>query len=169
MKLTFSGKEDDKKNFCNQVYFEAKNFCEKGEFEVEFKKLTKKKTVDQLRGVYKLFQLSAPHFQEWKPKESWTLDKIKEFAKAELGYKRPPTNFEVAMMIKQSGFTPKDEEERKAMINFCKKIDQNISFADFTKEQLYNFIKEYEVWALEKGWQDVFLDDVDKKNLYGFK
>ena len=174
MKLTFSGEQEDKKNFCNQVYFQAVSLCDKGAFEVEFKKPDKKKTVDQLRGVYKLFQLSAPHFQKWKPREDWTLDKIKEFAKSELGYKRPPSNFEVAMMIKQSGLTPKDEAERKTMVSFCKKIDQNISFADFTKEQLYNFIKEYEVWALtakddKPVWDDVFLDDGDKKDLYGFK
>lgn len=169
MKLIFSGNQEDKKNFCNQVYFEAVSLCDKGEFEVEFKKKVDPKTASQLNAVYKLFQLSLPHFQKWKPKENWTLEKIKEFAKAELGYKRPPTSFEVAMMIKQSGFVPKDEAEKKVMVNFCRKIDQNISFADFTKEQLYNFTREYEVWALEKGWQDVFLDDGDKKNLYGFK
>jgi len=174
MKLTFSGEQEDKKNFCNQVYFEAVSLCDKGAFEVEFKKPDKKKTVDQLRGVYKLFQLSAPHFQRWKPKENWTLDKIKEFVKSELGYTRQITPFEAAMMIKLSGKKPVDNTERKNMYDFYLNGKVNISFADFTKEQLYNFTKEYEVWALTARddkpiWDDVFLDDGDKKDLYGFK
>ena len=55
------------------------------------------------------------------------------------------------------------------MVKFCRKMKQNRSFADFTMGELCNFMKEFEVWALEKGWQDVFLDDGEKRSLLNFK
>ena len=61
------------------------------------------------------------------------------------------------------GFVPNYGGEKKKMVRFCKKIKQNISFADFTKEQALNFVKELEVWAQEKGWSDVYLADEEKQ------
>ena len=130
---------------------------------LEIKETKKTKSTDQLRAIYKLFQLCKPHFQKWKPAFDWNVEEIKEFIKVELGYTKNPSNFEIAIMIKQSGFIPKDEEEKKKMVKFCKKIKQNISFADFTKEQAFNFVKELEVWAQEKGWSDVYLTNEEKE------
>lgn len=122
------------------------------------------KTHDQLKGVYKLFQKSITHFQAWKPSVDWNEEMIKEFAKMELGYIREPTPFEIGLMIKSSGFIPKDEIERKRMVKFCKKFKQTKSFADFTKEELFNFTNEYQVWAQaangdKPAWSDVFLEE----------
>lgn len=128
-------------------------------FYVEFCDLKEPKTHDQLKGIYKLFQKALPHFEKWRPAENWDLEKIKEYSKAHLGYQREPSDFEVNIMIKSSGFAPKDDAEKQKMINFCKKIKQNISFADFTKAQLTNFIKEFEVMCHERGWIDVFLEN----------
>lgn len=166
MKLDFSNKTQKQQDaLIGDGYFYLQEGAKLGKCVeiVEAKPSKPNKTHEQLRAIYKLFQFSLPHFQKWKPAESWTLDKIKEFVKAELGYTRQPSNFEIAMMIKQSGFKPKDEEEKKKMIKFCKKMKQNISFADFTKEQLYAFTKEYEVWAQtaqgdKDAWSDVFLE-----------
>ena len=170
MKLTFS--------FSNTANFGdlqakvseliRKGLAAKKDFTVEFSS-KQPKTSDQLRGAYKLFQLALPHFQAWKPQINWDLEMIKEFTKTELGYVREPNQFEIAMMIKQSGFKPTQEEKRR-MVKFCKNIKQNISFADFTKEQLYNFTKELEVWALTQtpekpAWTDVFLSDGEKEAL----
>lgn len=133
------------------------------------------KTTEQLRAIYKLFQLALPHFQEWMPNLVWDEELIKEFAKTELGYTREPTKFEIAIMIKameskivREGGSKLTEKERDDAKQVCKKIEQNVSFADFTKEELYNFTREFEVWALSKGWDDVFLDDGEKKSLFGF-
>lgn len=146
-------------------------FCERAKkglntFIGDAPKEESKKSYGQLKALYKLFQLALPYFQKWNPKVIWSLEGIKEFAKAELGYTRKPTGFEISMMIKQSGFKPKDEAEKKRMVKFCKKIKQNISFADFTKDQAWNFAKEFEVWCHEKGWSDVYLTDQEKK-LFG--
>jgi len=170
-------KQDDKKDKCKAIYFKVVELSKLGEFEVIFQNIKTPKTNEQLKGVYKMFQLALPHFQKWRPRQEWDLEKIKEFVKAELGYTREPSGFEIGMMIKQSGFCPKGQAEKMRMIKFCKKIKQNISFADFTKEQLFKFINEFEVWALsvkddKPSWNDVFLDDGSKKSLlewYGKK
>ena len=140
---------------------------ESGDLELTLKPFKRIKSFEQLKGVYKLFQLALPHFQEWKPKLVWTEELIKEFAKTELGYTREPTGFEISMMIKASGYIPKDDTDKAKMAKFCRRMKQNVSFADFTKEELYNFTREFEVWALSKGWEDVFLDDGEKRSFLG--
>ena len=64
MKLTFNGKEEDKKNFCNQVYLEVVNLSNKGAFEVEFKKLTKSRSLSQNAGYWRICTILAPYVQE---------------------------------------------------------------------------------------------------------
>lgn len=140
---------------------------EYGDLELTLSPFKRTKSFEQLKGVYKLFQLALPHFQKWKPNLTWNEELIKEFAKTELGYTREPTGFEISMMIKASGYIPKDAKDKSKMIKFCRRMRQNKSFADFTKEELFNFTKEFEVWALNKGWDDVFLDDGEKKSLLG--
>lgn len=139
--------------------------CQRAEqgINTEILDVVEKKSYGQLKAIYKLFQLALPHFQAWNPKVIWNLENIKEFAKAELGYTREPIGFEIAMMIKQSGFEPKNEEEKNKMVKFCKRMKQNISFAEFTKEQAFNFVKEFEVWCHEKGWSDVYLTNEEKE------
>jgi hypothetical protein len=141
---------------------------ESGDLVLTLSPFKRTKTTEQLRAIYKLFQLALPHFQEWIPDVNWDLERIKEFAKIELDYTREPTEFEISMMIKASGYIPKDDTDKAKMAKFCRRMKQNKSFADFTKEELYNFTREFEVWALSKGWEDVFLDDGEKKSLLGF-
>lgn len=165
MKLTFF--QSNKTNWAKlQVELSdaiTKHLACGKDFEIEFSEVKEGKSWEQLKAIYKLFQFCLPHFQKWKPRMVWNLKSIKEFIKSELGYTRAPNNFEVSMMIKQSGFVPKNEEEKKRMIGFCKKIKQNISFTEFTKEQAYNFVNELEVWAQEKGWSDVYLTNAEKE------
>lgn len=145
---------------------------ESDDLELTLSPFKRTKSFEQLKGVYKLFQLALPHFQKWMPNLTWNEELIKEFAKTELGYTREPTGFEISMMIKASGYIPKDAKDKSKMIKFCRRMRQNKSFADFTKEELFNFTKEFEVWALtstkdKPSWQDVFLDDGEKKSLLG--
>lgn len=144
---------------------------------VEVKAKKPSKSHEQLKGAYKLFQMSLPHFQKWKPKVIWTLEEIKEFAKAELGYVRDSKPFEIGLMLKLMGFNMKEEDKADAL-KWCKKIKQNLSFADFSKEQLYNFTKEYEVWAqtaqykegkeIKPAWSDVYLTTEETQALVEF-
>lgn len=85
MKLFFSGQEEDKKNFCSQVYFEAVAFCEKGEFEVEFKKITKNKTSYQLRGFWRICTILVPYVRE-KYGEICDKEFVSDMAKLSAGY-----------------------------------------------------------------------------------
>lgn len=146
------------------------------DFYCEFGFYQKSKTYRQLRGVYKLFQLALPHFQDWKPRVEWTLELVKEFVKTELNYTRDSKPFEIGLMLKSIGFDLQESEKGEAL-KWCKKIKQNISFADFTKEQMISFTNEFEVWAqtpifdIVKGerietkpaWQNVYLESEDKK------
>ena len=147
----------------------------KKDFSVEFKEEKLKKTPEQLKGIYKLYQFSLPHFQKWKPKLNWDLEQVKEFSKAELRYTRDSKPFEIGLMLKLMGFDMREEEKPDAL-KWCKKIKQNLSFADFTKDQLYNFTKEYEVWAqtaqyekekeIKPAWSDVFLEPSELNNYF---
>lgn len=175
MKITFSFSDTNSIEKGQVQVSEAMiaHLKSKKDFYVQFGNDKIKKSSDQLRAIYKLFQLCMPHFERWKPQVTWSLETIKEFTKAELGYVRNPNSFEIAMMIKQSGFSPKDDEEKKKMIRFCKRIKQNISFAEFTKEQAYNFVNELEVWAQtpnqkmkKTAWSDVYLTNEEKESFW---
>jgi hypothetical protein len=85
MIIEFDGLEENKKNFCNQVYFEAKTFCEKGGFSVEFKKTVKSKTNDQLRGYWRICTILAPFVQE-SYGEICDKDFVSDMAKLSAGY-----------------------------------------------------------------------------------
>lgn len=139
--------------------------CSTKNLDIEIREVKQKKTYEQIKAAYKLFELCQPHFVKWKPASEWSIEQIKEFMKSELGYMRKPTKFEIAMMIKQSGFIPKTNNEKLKMIKFCKKIKQNISFADFTKEQFCSFLEETQVWAQteikeinKSAWLDVYIE-----------
>lgn len=168
MELNFIFSESERRNWKFKLdkclpFLEQNLLSQNGDFQISLAPFKSKKSWEQLKAIYKLFELSLPYFQEWKPHIAWDLDLIKEFSKSELGYTREPTSFEIAMMIKQSGFIPKSQEEKKRMIKFCKKMKQNKSFADFTKEELYNFTNEYEAWAItaskeKPSWPNIFLE-----------
>ena len=142
-------------------------------FVVELYEIKETKSYLQLRALYKLFELARPYFTKWRPTIIWTDERIKERVKEELKYTIPLDDFEIAMMIKQTGFTPKTKEERKTIINHCKEKRKNRSFKDFTKEEMYNFTMEFEVWAqtpildtkgkeIKLGWPDVFLTSAEQ-------
>jgi len=136
------------------------------------------KTFKQLKGLYKLFALSRPYFEKWKPKLTWDDEKIKEYVKEELGYVIALDDFEVAMAIKQTDFIPKNKDERKIIIDHCRDKRKNRSFKSFTKKETYDFTMEFEVWAQtpdkekkKDGWPDVFLTSAEQMAMdtaYGF-
>jgi hypothetical protein len=152
------------------------------DFDIDVDEDKKGKSHSQLKAVYKLFQKSLPHFKKWKPtiKQDdeevpldWNLDGVKEYAKTELGYTRPPTILEIAMRIKMSGINYQDETEKNNAFKFYSKSKINLSFADFSKEQIYNFTMDYQVWAqtpifkkgkeIKPAWQDVYLESEEKQ------
>jgi hypothetical protein len=53
---------EQKKHLCNAVYFECVN--RKGEFEVEFRAISKKRTNKQNAGYFRLCSLLVPFFQK---------------------------------------------------------------------------------------------------------
>jgi hypothetical protein len=166
------------RDLANKVYLTASQSPLDKEFVVEFKSGGDlEKTYKQIKGVHKLLELSLPHFQRWKPQVDWDLKKVKVFAKLEMKYLREPTNFEIALMIKSTGFEPETKEEKKKMAKFCKQYKQVKSFADATKSELMEFVGEYEKWAqtpiyemidgvrveTKPAWLDVFLTNEEKE------
>lgn len=147
MKLTFSGQEADKKNFCNQVYFEAKNFCEKGEFEVEFKKLTKSRTLSQNAGFWRICTILTPYVQE-QYGEICDKDFVSDLAKLGAGYSQ-----KVSKSIVPKSLTKATKEEMGILI-----------------EQLYKMceffgMKNYELTPSEsKAMKDYYKDDLGFNN-----
>ena len=146
-KLVFSGQEEDKKNFCNQVYFEAKNFCEKGEFEVEFKKLTKSKTLSQNAGYWRICTILTPYVKE-QYGEICDKDFVSDLAKLGAGYSQ-----KVSKSVVPKSLTKATKEEMGILI-----------------EQLYKMceffgMKDYELTPNEsKAMKDYFEDDLGFNN-----
>jgi len=111
MKLTFSGQEADKKNFCNQVYFEAVAFCQKGEFEVEFKKLTKSRTLSQNAGYWRIATNLVPYVQE-QYGEICDKDFVSDLAKLGAGYSQ-----KVSKSVVPKSLTKATKEETSKFIS----------------------------------------------------
>lgn len=125
MKLTFSGKEEDKKNFCNQVYFEAKTFCEKGEFEIEFKKLTKSRTLSQNAGFWRICTILAPYVQE-QYGEMCDKDFVSDLAKLGAGYSQ-----KVSKSVVPKSLTKATQEEMGILIEQLYKMCEFFGMKDY--------------------------------------
>ncbi|MBM5782402.1 MAG: hypothetical protein FJ368_03160 [Pelagibacterales bacterium] len=170
MNLDFKNKTQQQKNvLIGQGYFYIQEMAKHGK-NIEIVEMKEGKSYLQLRAIYKLFQLCLPHFEKWKPTIIWDLEKIKEFVKTELKYTRPITPYEAAMLIKQRKEPPVDNTEKESMYDFYLNQVKNISFADFTKEQAYNFANDLEVWAQtsdektkKTAWENVFLTNAEKE------
>ena len=140
MKLIFSGEEEDVKNFCNQVYFEAQNFCKKGAGEIEFKTLAKSRTLSQNAGYWRIATILAPYVKE-QYGEICDKEFVSDLAKLGAGYSQQvsksvvpksltkATKEEMGMLIEQlykmcSFFGMKDYEltssETRAMLEYYK-------------------------------------------------
>lgn len=132
-------------------------------FEVKFSDKKEDKSWLQIKGIHQLCTKLIPHLSK-EHHASYSLEDVKDYVKREFDYMRPSTKFEAALMLKSIGIKLKEEEKKEAFA-FCKKIKQPKSFADATKEEMIDLIKKVEVWAAEKGWPDVYLDDEEKRNM----
>lgn len=135
-------------------------------FEVKFSEKKEDKSWNQIKGIHLLITKLIPHLQK-EHNATYSLSDVKDYVKREFNYMRPSTKFEAALMLKSIG-VKLSEEEKKEAFAFCKKIKQPKSFADATKDEMIDLIKRIEVWAAEKSWPDVYLDDEEKRNMVKF-
>ena len=132
MKLQFSGEQEDKKNFCNQVYFQAVSLCDKGAFQVEFKKLPKSRSSSQNGGYWRLCTIPAPYVQK-EYGEICDKEFVSDLAKLGAGYSK-----KVSKSVVPKSLTKATQEEMGMLI-----------------EQLYKMceffgVKDYELTSYEK-------------------
>lgn len=140
MKLIFTGQEADKKNFCNQVYFEAVAFCAKGEFEVEFKKLTKSRTLSQNAGFWRICTILAPYVQE-QYGEICDKDFVSDMAKLSAGY-----SHKVGKQVVPKSLTKATKEDMNILIEKLYSICEHFGLKDYelTPEETRAMLKHYE-------------------------
>ena len=110
MKLQFSGEQEDKKNFCNQVYFQAISLCDKGAFEVEFKKLTKSRSLSQNAGYWRLCTNLIPYVQK-EYGEICDKEFVSDLAKLGAGYSK-----KVSKSVVPKSLTKATQEEMGILI-----------------------------------------------------
>lgn len=132
MKLIFSGQEADKKNFCNQVYFETVNLCNKGAFEVEFKNTKKGRTLNQNSGYWRICTILTPYVKK-EYGEICDKEFVSDLAKLGAGYSQ-----KVSKSVVPKSLTKATKEEMGILI-----------------EQLYKMceffgLKDYELTTTEK-------------------
>ena len=125
MKLIFSGQEADKKNFCNQIYFEAKTFCQKGEFEVEFKKLTNSRTLNQNAGYWRIATILTPYIQE-QYGEICDKEFVSDLAKLGAGY-----SHKISKSIVPKSLTKATQEEMGILIEQLYKMCEFFGVKDY--------------------------------------
>lgn len=135
-------------------------------FEVKFSDKKENKSWEQIKGIHLLCTKLIPHLSK-EHHATYSLEDVKDYIKREFDYMRPSTKFEAALMLKSVG-VKLNEEEKKEAFAFCKKIKQPKSFADATKEEMIDLIKQIEAWAAEKGWDDVHLDQEEINNMVKF-
>lgn len=125
MKLVFSGQEEDKKKFCNQVYFESIAFCQKGEFEVEFKKVTESGTLEPYAGYWRLATNLAPYVQE-QYGEICDKDFVSNLAKLGAGYSK-----KVSKSVVPKSLTKATKEEMGILIEQLYKMCEFFGMSDY--------------------------------------
>lgn len=135
-------------------------------FEVKFSKKKKDKSWEQIKGIHLLCTKLIPHLQK-EHDAQYSLEDIKDYIKNEFGYMRPSSKFEAALMLKSIGIKL-NESDRKKAFAFCKTIKQPKSFAEATWEEMIDLITRVEVWAAEKGWDDVYLESEEIKSMKQF-
>ena len=125
MKLVFSGQEEDKKNFCNQLYFESIAFCQKGEFEVEFKKVTESGTLKPDAGYWRLATNLAPYFQK-KYGEICDKDSVSDLAKLGADYSQ-----KISKTVVPKSLTKATKEEMGKLIEQLYKMCEFFEMKDY--------------------------------------
>lgn len=113
-------------NLNAAVFTEKRSFTK--DFEIEIRDVKKVKSYKQLKGLYRLFTVLLPHFQEWTG-EYWDNEKIKELIKKRYGY---TTKFRG--------------------VEICK------SLKDAKMEDLIGIIKETEKFGAEMGVENCHLE-----------
>lgn len=165
------GDKDARRKIAGEIYgylIHCTDLAEKSgkAFEVKFSDNKEDKSWLQIKGIHYLCTKLIPHLQK-EHHATYSLADVKDYVKREFEYMRPSTKFEAALMLKSIGIYL-NEEEKKEAYAFCKKIKQPKSFADATKEEMMDLIKQIEVWAAIKNWPDVYLDDEEKRNMVKF-
>lgn len=110
----------------------------KKSFEVEVRAIKKSKSYKQLKGLYRLFGILLPHFQEWTG-EHWDNEKIKELIKKRYGY---TTRFKG--------------------VEVCK------SLKDASMDDLIGIIKETEKFGAEMGIENCYLENQEMIELVNY-
>lgn len=140
MKLTYSGKEEDKKNFCNQVYLEAVNLSNKGAFEVEFKKLTKSRSLSQNAGYWRICTILAPCVQE-EYGEICDKEFVSDMAKLSAGY-----SHKIGKQIVPKSLTKASKEDMNILIEKLYQICEYFGLKNYelTSAEMQSLINSYE-------------------------
>jgi len=125
MKLQFSGEQEDKKNFCNQVYFEAVSLCDKGAFEVEFKKLIKSRSLSQNAGYWRICTILAPYVQK-EYGEICDKEFVSDLAKLGAGYSK-----KVSKSVVPKSLTKATQEEMGILIEQLYRMCEFFGLKDY--------------------------------------
>lgn len=126
---------------------------------VEIAEVNEPKSYPQLRAIHKLCDLIIPHLER-EHGIKYDRAKAKAFIKAEIGYVRDSTPFEVAIMLKNINIDQK-HPDRLQLESFCRRIQQPESFALASKQKMIELIEQIQAYAAERDWNDVKLTNQD--------
>ena len=107
-------------------------------FQVEIKKLAKKKTHAQLRGFHRLINILVPYFKDWTG-QAWDEDSVKDLIK-----------------------------RRNGFVKRFKGVEITKSCKDATLEEMTGLIKEVETFAAEMEVENCYLESQEWKELESF-
>lgn len=144
------------------------NLLEKKEdFSVEFIKLKKVKSYDQIKAIHKLCSLYAKRLTETQG-VPFTLEMAKTSIKYRLKYLRLANEREAfieAMKIKHEKISQNEKMTMKQFDNLVKDLQKYFevpkSFADATKDEMMDLIKRFEGLMEDIGWSEIKLQTKD--------
>ena len=151
----------------NELVRDSKKLNGYNDFSVTLKEEGESKSNPQCRAIHKLCTLAIPALGK-EHSTDYALDDVKKFFKIEFGFTREPTDFEASLMV-MSVSSKLDEKQKKRAFAFAKKMMQPMMqprpFASATKSEMMGLITKIEIWATERGHEEVKLTNNDRLDM----
>jgi hypothetical protein len=168
-------KNDDKRNFADQIYLKVKD-CLIGdkEIEVEIKPFVRSKTYDQLKGIHKLCEIYGNYMSESLGFKV-SFENAKERLKYNINYTRLANADEAlaeALRIRREKELQNEDmtiKELKSLVEGLQKYFRvPASFAEATLEEMQVLIEKVHELGRERGWHNLILTNQEMQEMVNY-
>ena len=165
-------KNDDKRNFADQIYLKVKD-CLIGdkEIEVEIKPFVRSKSYNQLKGIHKLCEIYGDYMSEALGVKV-SFENAKESLKYAIDYVRLATKDEAtaeALRYKREKEKIQEKMTIKELNSIIEGLQKNYrvpaSFKDATLEEMQELIEKVHELGRKRGWHNLILTNQEMQSM----